>query len=65
MTRYTSEKNWNAIETVRVDGQTYTKPKQRPVAKVYFTHAELAVHGMARDITLVSVIPAKVPTRLI
>lgn len=65
LTRSTSEKNWNAIETVRVNGQAYTKPKQRPVAKVYFTHAELAVHGMARDITLVSVIPAKVPTRLI
>jgi hypothetical protein len=65
LTRSTSERNWNAIQTVRVNGQAYTKPKQRPVAKVRFTHAELAVHGMAKDITLVSVVPTKVPTRLI
>jgi hypothetical protein len=65
LTRSTSDRNWNAIETVRVAGDTYTKPKQRPVGKVKFTHAELAVHGMPRDITLVSNLGTRVPTRLV
>lgn len=65
LTTSTTDRNWNAVETIRVNGQAYKKPKQRPIAKVHFTHAELAVHGMARDITLVSNLASRVATKLI
>lgn len=65
LTRSTKDKDWNRTETVRVAGETFKKPKERPVGKVYFTHAEFAVHGMAKDKLLVSNLPQKVPTKLV
>lgn len=65
LTKSTSDKNWNQKETVRVAGETFTKPKRRQVGKVHFTHAEFAVHGMARDKVLVSNLRSRVPTRLV
>ena len=65
LTRSTSDKNWNAKETVRVAGELYTKPKKRPLAKVVFTHAEFAVHGMAKDKTLISNLSERIPTKLV
>ncbi|NJO98673.1 MAG: hypothetical protein HC764_23945 [Pleurocapsa sp. CRU_1_2] len=47
------DKNWLTTETIRVNGETHKKPKQRPIGKVWFTHAELSVHGVTKDITLV------------
>ena len=64
LTRSIKEKNWNARETVRVAGEVFTKPKERPIGKVHFTHAELAVHGMAKDKTLISNLATRVPSRL-
>lgn len=65
LTRSTKDKNWNAKETVRVGGETFTKPKERPIAEVWFTHAQLSVHGMTKDKTLVSNLPERVPTKLV
>ena len=48
----TKDKNWNQKETVRVNGELYDKPKQRPIGKVRFVRAEFKVHGMTRDILL-------------
>lgn len=65
LTKSTSDKNWSKKETVRVAGQAFSKPKKRQVGKVHFTHAEFAVHGMARDRVLVSNLRSRVPTKLI
>lgn len=65
LTRSTKDKNWNEIETVRVAGETFKKPKERPIGRVYFTHAEFAVHGMPKDKTLVSNLPERIPTILV
>ena len=48
-TKSVKEKNWNSRETIRVAGETFVLPKERPIARVYFTHAEFAVHGMPKD----------------
>lgn len=65
LTRSIKDKNWNATETIRVAGETFRKPKERPIGRVYFTHAEFHVHGMARPKTLISNLPERVPTRLV
>lgn len=65
LTRSTKDKDWNARETIRVAGETFTKPKERPIGRVYFTHAEFHVHGMIKPKTLISNLGERVPTRLV
>lgn len=48
------ERNWTSIQRVRVAGTNFTKPQQRRVGEVYFSRAELKVHGMMSDRTLVN-----------
>jgi len=50
----TVERNWTAIERVRVAGTNFTKPSKRLVGEVYFNRAELKVHGMRSDRILVN-----------
>lgn len=47
------KKDYNAIETVRVMGETKRKPKKRPIATVYFAYAELFIPGTTQPIILV------------
>jgi hypothetical protein len=54
LTEGTVERNWTAIERVRVAGINFTKPPQRLVGEVYFSRAELKVHGMMSDRILVN-----------
>ena len=65
LTRSTRDKNWNLRETIRVAGETFKKPQERPIGKVYFTHAEFAVHGMPKDKTLISNLAERIPTKLL
>ena len=65
LTRSTKDKNWNEINTVRVAGEIFKKPKERPIGRVYFTHAEFHVHGMPKPKTLVSNLPYRVATKLV
>jgi hypothetical protein len=50
-----SNQNFNHQETVKVNGETEKKAKRRQSGKVYFTHAELAIPGVTRNIFLVDV----------
>jgi hypothetical protein len=54
LTTSTTERSFTTRETVRVAGRTFEKPKRRPTGEVYFNRAEFKVHGMPRDIILVS-----------
>lgn len=47
--------------TVRVDGELHKLPKIRRIARVKFTHAELKVHGMTRDILLTNNLGVRIP----
>ncbi|MBW4689600.1 MAG: hypothetical protein KME40_32040 [Komarekiella atlantica HA4396-MV6] len=48
-----SRKNWNVTGTQTILGKTYKKPQRRPVADVYFSHAELKIDGLPEPIVLV------------
>lgn len=65
LTKSTKEKDWTEVETIRVAGETFTKPKERQIGKVWFTHAEFSIHGMPKDKILVSNLSEKIPTKLI
>jgi hypothetical protein len=65
LTKSTTERNWTERNRKTVAGQTILSPKQRPIAEVHFTHAELSVHGLSRDIRLVNNLGNAVSTRLI
>jgi hypothetical protein len=65
LTKSTTERNWTERTRKTVAGETILSPKQRPIADVYFTHAEFSIHGMARDIRLVNNLGTSVSTRLI
>lgn len=47
----TSNQSW-AKKTKQILGQTVEMPVKRPIGKVWFTHAELKIHGLNRDIIL-------------
>lgn len=49
---YKDEADWDTTETIKVDGRTEKLPKLRQIGRVYFTRAELKVHGNTRDILL-------------
>ena len=51
-----SGRNYSKTESIVALGQAYEKPKRRPIGKVYFTHAELKIHGMPHDKTLVAAV---------
>lgn len=46
-----SNRSWTK-ETKVILGQTIEMPTQRPIGNVYFTHAELKIHGLTKDIIL-------------
>jgi hypothetical protein len=50
-----SNQNFEQQEQIRVNGETKKKPKRRQSGKVIFTHAELAIPGVAENIYLVDV----------
>ena len=57
------KKNYAAIETVRVEGESIRKPKRRPVAKVKFAYAELFIPGTTKPIVLIDRTGNKVNAR--
>ena len=57
------KKNYAAVETVRVEGETIRKPKRRPVAKVKFAYAELFIPGKTKPIVLIDRTGNKVNAR--
>lgn len=65
LTTSTKEKDWDKVETITVGGETFTKPVERKIGTVYFTHAELSVHGMVKDKTLVSNLSERIPIRFV
>lgn len=48
-----SKRNFSERKTKRVAGNTIVMPTLRPEGRVYFSHAQLSVDGMARNIVLV------------
>lgn len=46
-----SNQSW-AKKTKTILGQSVEMPQKRPIGRVYFTHAELKIHGLNRDIIL-------------
>lgn len=59
------EKNYTLKKTIRVNSEVYDLPEERQIGKVLFTHAEFKVHGMAKDITLISNLSGRVSTKLV
>jgi hypothetical protein len=54
LTTSTTDRSFTARETVTVAGRIFEKPKRRPTGVVYFNRAEFKIHGMPKDIILVS-----------
>lgn len=48
-----SKRNFSERKTKRVGGDTIVMPKLRPEGRVYFSHAQLSVDGVARNKVLV------------
>ncbi|MBD2210192.1 hypothetical protein H6G27_09910 [Nostoc linckia FACHB-104] len=48
-----SGRNFKTKRTKTILGQSVTMPNRRPIANVYFSHAELKIHGLTRDKILV------------
>jgi len=48
-----SRKNWSVTGNQTILGKTYKKPVKRPIADVYFSHAELKIEGLPKPVILV------------
>ena len=46
------KQNYSIQKTVRVMGETYKKPKKRPIGTVRYNYAELYIHGIKKPIIL-------------
>ena len=57
----TKDRNWDTNEIIRVNGQNYKKPTERPIGKVWFDKAEFKVHGMTHDILLTNRLGVNLP----
>ncbi len=55
LTTSTTDRSFAARETIQVAGRIFEKPKRRPAGEVYFSRAEFKIHGMPKDLVLVSV----------
>ena len=49
---HADKQNYTTRETIRVMGDTYVKPRKRPVGTVRYEYAELFIHGMKKPIIL-------------
>ncbi len=47
-----SGRNWSATKYKNILGNTYKLAERRPIGTVYFTKAELKIHGLPHDIVL-------------
>jgi len=48
-----SNRNFSEVHRFRAAGETYKRPQSRPLAKVQFSHAELHLPNLKRNLTLI------------